>query len=554
MRALWLIAPMLAPALLVLVLVSPGEAHADMSVPADWQIAQACSPRAASCAAENVFVSPNWQLTPNGLGEGDRFRLLFVTDSQTDLLPAQFSFQFFDDYVQNAISDGGHDAVRPYASVFQAVVSCGAASAVTHTGTQYHVRDRDVPIYWLGGDKVADNYADFWGQDVSGWSSNDPQNERGEDVDNLVWTGTNRNGTSGGISPDAAGFLQSTATTVCNNPSTIGKPSEHGKEIEYFGSTWDYSRSMYGLSAVLTVSITPSSPEAPTVSQISSNSALVQWRAPAFAGATPIHDYDVDVRQVGGLWEESIPAVRGTDTSVILTNLSSDTEYEVRVRANNHGTDRDGAVSSIVLGSWSPSASFRTSQPATPQDQLMVATDWELIPDGLDAGDRFRLLFVTSNVRNDFFSTLQSYNNFVAGAAVMGHEAIRPFNDDFRAVASDVRASAQTNTDTHYSSGAMGVPIYWLDGDKVADDYADFWDGCWDSNRPQNEYGESEQARSVWTGTDSDGEIAVTTFGLFSNDITIGNPSSQCNEVDSDVALFYTSHSVYGLSPVLTVR
>ena len=25
-----------------------------------------------------------------------------------------------------------------------------------------------------------------------------------------------------------------------------------------------------------------------------------------------------------------------------------------------------------------------------------------------------------------------------------------------------------------------GVPIYWLSGSKVADDYEDFWDGDWD--------------------------------------------------------------------------
>ena len=32
------------------------------------------------------------------------------------------------------------------------------------------------------------------------------------------------------------------------------------------------------------------------------------------------------------------------------------------------------------------------------------------------------------------------------------------------------------------STTGTGVPIYWFKGDKVADDYADFYDGSWDSN------------------------------------------------------------------------
>ena len=35
----------------------------------------------------------------------------------------------------------------------------------------------------------------------------------------------------------------------------------------------------------------------------------------------------------------------------------------------------------------------------------------------------------------------------------------------------------------------LGVPIYWLNGAKVADDYADFYDGSWDSNAARNDAG-----------------------------------------------------------------
>ena len=36
---------------------------------------------------------------------------------------------------------------------------------------------------------------------------------------------------------------------------------------------------------------------------------------------------------------------------------------------------------------------------------------------------------------------------------------------------------ARDNTSTTYTSSDKGVPIYWLGGAKVADEYEDFYDG-----------------------------------------------------------------------------
>ena len=50
------------------------------------------------------------------------------------------------------------------------------------------------------------------------------------------------------------------------------------------------------------------------------------------------------------------------------------------------------------------------------------------------------------------------------------------------------------------------MPIYYLNGDKVADDYADFYDGSWDTNRGRNIAGNLISGNPyIWTGTDSDG-------------------------------------------------
>ena len=40
--------------------------------------------------------------------------------------------------------------------------------------------------------------------------------------------------------------------------------------------------------------------------------------------------------------------------------------------------------------------------------------------------------------------------------------------------------NARNNTGTNTNTTGAGVPIYWLNGNEVADDYADFYDGSWD--------------------------------------------------------------------------
>ena len=49
---------------------------------------------------------------------------------------------------------------------------------------------------------------------------------------------------------------------------------------------------------------------------------------------------------------------------------------------------------------------------------------------------------------------------------------------------------ARDNTATTFTSSDKGVPIYWLNGNKVADEYEDFYDGSWDDEaNDKNESG-----------------------------------------------------------------
>ena len=112
--------------------------------------------------------------------------------------------------------------------------------------------------------------------------------------------------------------------------------------------------------------------------------------------------------------------------------------------------------------------------------ETTVPTTWSLIPSGLGAGDRFRLIFIASITRDATATAIGDYNTFVQTAASNGHADIQSHSSTFRVVGSTAGVDARDNTATTYTSADKGVPIYWLGGAKVADEYEDFYDGTWD--------------------------------------------------------------------------
>ena len=115
--------------------------------------------------------------------------------------------------------------------------------------------------------------------------------------------------------------------------------------------------------------------------------------------------------------------------------------------------------------------------PASAQQATTVVPNyWGLIPSGLGPGDEFRLLFVSSTDRNAVPKNIGTYNTWIQNLAANGHGDIRGYSSTFRVVGSTRAVDARDNTETT----GTGVPIYWLNGDKVADNYADFYDGSWD--------------------------------------------------------------------------
>ena len=131
------------------------------------------------------------------------------------------------------------------------------------------------------------------------------------------------------------------------------------------------------------IDLSPPTPDAPTVTQSTTSpttSLDVAWTAPDVAeGSLPITDYDVEYRKKDDeAWTDH--AFTGTQTSTTLTGLIKDTNYQVRVRAQNS----DGA------GSWSSPGEGKTKAGArsvTFPDQASQREVAENSPAGTPVGD-----------------------------------------------------------------------------------------------------------------------------------------------------------------------
>lgn len=101
------------------------------------------------------------------------------------------------------------------------------------------------------------------------------------------------------------------------------------------------------------------------------------------------------------------------------------------------------------------------------------------IPSGLAPGAGYRLIFVTSGVRNGASGNAADYNAFVTAAANTV-PALSALGTTWKAVAETASITAQDNTGTNPSVVAgiptnPGVPFFRLDGQRVAHDNAYFW-------------------------------------------------------------------------------
>lgn len=131
-----------------------------------------------------------------------------------------------------------------------------------------------------------------------------------------------------------------------------------------------------------------------------------------------------------------------------------------------------------------------------------IASAGLIVPSGIQPGQQYRLVFVTSGKTTATSSDISYYNNFVTTQAglVSGLNATT-----WNAIASTLTVAARDNTGTNPTDpNHVSVPIYLLNGTLVATGNSDLWDGSLASPISISDAGQTFIG-GVWTGSDAAG-------------------------------------------------
>jgi PEP-CTERM motif len=141
-----------------------------------------------------------------------------------------------------------------------------------------------------------------------------------------------------------------------------------------------------------------------------------------------------------------------------------------------------------------------------------------LTPPDLQPGQKYRLAFVSSGSTQALSTSIADYNAFVSAQALANPELNTITT--WTAIGSTFTSDARDNTGTN-PNNAVGVPIYRLDGIRIANDNADLWDGQLLANLSITQFGTSSN-QLAWTGS-LPGGIGFPTSELGQSFISIGD-------------------------------
>lgn len=240
------------------------------------------------------------------------------------------------------------------------------------------------------------------------------------------------------------------------------------------------------------------------------------------------------------------------------------------------GKRSTGKSISVAVQNPSPGPpTLQCTEEAEQGRRCVVPQGWRYIPKGVQPGDSFRLMFVTSETIQAGDRRIATYNTFVQGSAAK-NPLLASISEHFRVLASvywpdpaggHARINTKTRNNDAISGGKTDIgasdPIYWIGGPKIADGYADMFDRSWDHNAeggsPTTNLEANFPADShVWTGAGHRGD-PYQSRQLGDNPLAvIGDPNhhgSEIEHVHGNVALQSVSEhrSLYAMSPLLTV-
>ena len=527
------------------------------------------------------MVPSNWPMIPSGLGPGDSFRLMYVTEGTRD--GTSDNINDYNLFVRDAAGWNSHfkDHMK---LLFTALVSVHGgidARGVTRTRKPEVGNDpgHDSPIYWVQGEKVADSYADFYD---GSWDSRKARTSTGATFTNSdleVWTGSTHEGTHATTDTGWGVGLGSPPAWWYFGTRLVAKGDIGSK---YHGTTGEELYSVVGNATEQSVfyGISP-------VFKIRSTTGpkpIIKGPTGTVRGPFDVTISFPDDYRIIGMGQDSIRITGGrlsnfrhTAGAGTATGDKADetgTVYTVTVTPDYSSTISDTRTVSLTIwpgavkdtNDWfSVAADTYTVQSsflAIPFDSDGVGTvprDWALIPSTeLEPGDGFRLLFVTGSTRDSTSRDINDYNSFVQEEAA-GNTLLGSFSSRFRAVASVPNVHARDNTGTT----GTGVPIYWVSGAKVADDYPDFYDGSWDSRAGTDQLGqtlpaERDPAKDLWatlvlTGTNDDGAEAGS-YALGASNQPAATSLDRATPFHAFITTTRQKGAFYALSPVLEIE
>ena len=522
---------------------------------AETQIARSAGTRTAARFGE---VPLDWSLIPDGLGAGDEFRMLFLSSERHDATSSRIVD--YNIFIKN-LADAGHADIQPYKAFFKVIGCTSTVDARDNTKTTYTDSNKGVPIYWLGGPKLADDYEDFYD---GGWTNGiHTKNEFGSAGHD--GTSVNLNNPFTGCDDQGRTFKGDPWRNLgaSANYVRIGQawktPAHAGPIDGHENAPKTDLRPFYGLSQVFHVGSTDA-----TLSALQIAGTGGYRLKPMFRPEKQVYALSVG---------ESVDQITITPT----TNHSAGTySFKKRTGVLHQDADPDvegfqvdlldGPVTTIrVQARAEDTVTTKAYEVVVTREPTLVPADWSLIPPGFTTGDQFRLLFLSSTTRDVSSIHLAVYNQFISDVAAAGHADIQAYKSDFKVVGCTAVADAIENTGTVYRGNAPGLPIYWLNGNKVADDYADFYDGSWDDEVfIKNELGENGRDTSIAdnypvTGCNpAGGVVASGTNGPIGTRLVtagrLNTTGARFGPLSSDDQLSaLDQHPFYGLSPVFVV-
>ena len=311
-----------------------------------------------------------------------------------------------------------------------------------------------------------------------------------------------------------------------------------------------------------------------TLNEVSSSlpgDALCTLSDPGVFSSSGVHAFD------SPLSADPCPALKTNTTYfIVVSRANSDTDAIAQSQTSTFGQN-SGSLLGWTIGDTHHVHTDVNTPPwalatvatnliiqvrGAPRTEIAVPSGWSLTPAGLVQGEKFRLLFSTSTSSDATSTSIDDYNSYVQTAAASGHTDIQAYSDWFTVVGSTGDVDARDNTRTTYTSEDKGVPIYWLNGNKVVDDYEDFYDGTWEDEA--NSTDESGSARSLsglnnapYTGSDNDGtEIFDSTVSraLGASNVMVGRPNNATDGEDpltgATTVLKTDTHPFYALSGI----